>query len=118
MGEVERASQATAYRDALHIERDEKMAEHERDARLGTKKRKELTNFGVTTYSTQPSKRGSGSSSQHQFWSQGISTRYALAQQLYPLCPKCDKRHLGECMRDMGVSFECGEPGHQKWNCP
>ncbi|CAL1412021.1 unnamed protein product [Linum trigynum] len=118
MGEAERASQATTYRASLRIERDEKMAEQERDARLGTKKRKEPTNSGATTYSPQPSKWGPGSSSQHQSWSQEISTRYAPTQQLYPLCPKCDKRHLGQCRRNMGVCFECGEPGHIKWNCP
>ncbi|CAL1412020.1 unnamed protein product [Linum trigynum] len=66
MGEAERASQATAYRAALRIERDEKMAEQERDARLGTKKRNESTNSVATTYSPQPSKWGPGSSSQHQ----------------------------------------------------
>ncbi|CAL1407873.1 unnamed protein product [Linum trigynum] len=118
MGEAERATKASAYRAALRIEKDEKTAQQERTARFETKKRKAPTNTGGQTHSTYHLKRGSGSFTQHQSQSEVGSTRTAPMHQLYPICQKCDKRHLGECKRHMGICFQCGEPGHIKPHCP
>ncbi|KAF5465364.1 hypothetical protein F2P56_015380, partial [Juglans regia] len=36
----------------------------------------------------------------------------------YPLCPKCGKRHPGECRSGYGVCYRCGKPGHLIRDCP
>ncbi|KAJ4968385.1 hypothetical protein NE237_015086 [Protea cynaroides] len=34
-----------------------------------------------------------------------------------PQCPKCHKRHLGECRMGMGVCYRCGEKGPMAKDC-
>ncbi|XP_073152929.1 uncharacterized protein [Henckelia pumila] len=36
----------------------------------------------------------------------------------YPVCPKCQKMHSGQCLLGAGVCYRCKEPGHQIANCP
>ncbi|XP_057811727.1 uncharacterized protein LOC131025965 [Salvia miltiorrhiza] len=33
-------------------------------------------------------------------------------------CPKCQKLHMGECLRGMNICFTCGETGHYAPACP
>ncbi|XP_057790976.1 uncharacterized protein LOC131008093 [Salvia miltiorrhiza] len=33
-------------------------------------------------------------------------------------CPKCQKLHLGECLKGMNVCYNCGEAGHYVSTCP
>lgn len=35
-----------------------------------------------------------------------------------PLCPRCEKRHNGECLFGMGACFYCHEKGHTYYSCP
>ncbi|KAK8931451.1 hypothetical protein KSP39_PZI016502 [Platanthera zijinensis] len=30
----------------------------------------------------------------------------------YPTCPKCQRRHSGECLASAGVCYKCRQPGH------
>jgi hypothetical protein len=34
-----------------------------------------------------------------------------------PQCPKCFKRHVGQCLRGMNVCYRCGQAGHQSRDC-
>ncbi|XP_042983242.1 uncharacterized protein LOC122312647 [Carya illinoinensis] len=36
----------------------------------------------------------------------------------YSPCPKCGKRHLGECHKGYRVCYRCGKPGHMIRDCP
>ncbi|XP_060974683.1 uncharacterized protein LOC133039756 [Cannabis sativa] len=36
----------------------------------------------------------------------------------FPICPTCNRKHLGECKMKSGVCYNCGQPGHLKKNCP
>ena len=36
----------------------------------------------------------------------------------FPLCPTCQRRHLGEYMMNMTGCFHCGQQGHFIRNCP
>ena len=36
----------------------------------------------------------------------------------FPLCPTCQRRHLGECRMNMTGCFHCGQKGHFIRNCP
>ncbi|CAI0447445.1 unnamed protein product [Linum tenue] len=116
MGEAERVSQPIAYRAALRIEKDEKMAQEERTARFDVRKRKESTYSGSQTLSTHPSKRGPGSTIHLPSHSMAGSNRSAPTQ--YPLCKFCEKHHSGVCRFKLGLCFGCGQPGHKKANCP
>ena len=35
----------------------------------------------------------------------------------FPLCPTCQRRHLGECMMNMTGCFQCGQEGHFIRDC-
>ena len=36
----------------------------------------------------------------------------------FPLCPTCQKRHLGECRMNMTGCFHCGQESHFIQDCP
>ncbi|XP_060965197.1 uncharacterized protein LOC133034178 [Cannabis sativa] len=36
----------------------------------------------------------------------------------FPICPTCNRKHLGECKMKSGVCYNCGQLGHLKKNCP
>ena len=36
----------------------------------------------------------------------------------FPLCPTCQRKHLGECRMNMTGCFHCGQEGHFIQNCP
>ena len=36
----------------------------------------------------------------------------------FPLCPTCQRRHLGECRMNMTRCFHCGQKSHFIRNCP
>nr|GFC65963.1 hypothetical protein [Tanacetum cinerariifolium] len=35
----------------------------------------------------------------------------------YPVCTTCGRRHQGECRRDAGTCFKCGQAGHLQKDC-
>nr|GEV34235.1 hypothetical protein [Tanacetum cinerariifolium] len=35
----------------------------------------------------------------------------------YPVCTRCGRRHPGECRRDAGTCFKCGQTGHLEKDC-
>nr|GFC48113.1 uncharacterized protein [Tanacetum cinerariifolium] len=35
----------------------------------------------------------------------------------YPVCTTCGRRHPGECRRDAGTCFKCGQAGHLQKDC-
>ncbi|XP_060182450.1 uncharacterized protein LOC132612133 [Lycium barbarum] len=36
----------------------------------------------------------------------------------YPICGKCNKKHLGECLMGRNVCYGCGQRGHIQKDCP
>ncbi|XP_073290501.1 uncharacterized protein [Primulina huaijiensis] len=36
----------------------------------------------------------------------------------HPVCPRCSRRHPGECMSGSGKCFKCGSPDHMLLQCP
>ncbi|XP_062113049.1 uncharacterized protein LOC133824194 [Humulus lupulus] len=72
----------------------------------------EIVSRGAFTYAEVVEMALTAERSEERIWKDNAARRVGNI----PPCPKCTKRHLGECRA--GVCYKCGKEGHVKRNCP
>jgi hypothetical protein len=46
-----------------------------------------------------------------------MSTGGSESRMIKPQCPKCLRRHTGECLRGLDICYKCGQAGHRLRDC-